>query len=388
MSVAAAVAESSETAGGGLVAAAGKYLAVHEPDKQAIRPSLSVKTAHSWRGILARTLAREGRMTVTIGRRELLAALGGAAAAWPLAARAQQQPKMLRVGFVGIQPREAPVYTNFLKRMAELGYQEGRNFAFDYIQTPDVEGYERNYRELAARKVDVFLAVGTEQALRAALLAAEGKPIVLLAIDFDPVARGYVASLSRPGGSVTGIFVRQLELAAKRVEIAREAFPRATVLGIAFDTISREQRDGAAEAARKLGLEPRMIEVKSQQDYGGAFSAMDDARGQPIILPASPMFFRDREAIAQVLLERRIPSIAAFRENLEAGALISYGFDLMGLFYDIASYVHRIAGGAKPSDTPIEQSPRFYMAVNLKTAALLGISLSDVFIARANEVRE
>jgi len=320
-----------------------------------------------------------------VRRREFITLLGGTTVGLPLTAGAQQQPKMLRVGFVGIQPREAPVYTNFLKRMAELGYQEGRNFTFDYIQTPDVEGYERNYRELAARKVDVFLAVGTEQALRAALLAAEGKPIALLAIDFDPVARGYVASLSRPGGSVTGIFVRQLELAAKRVEIAREAFPHATVVGIAFDTISREQRDAAAEAAHKLGLEPRMIEVKGQQDYGGAFSAMDDARGQPIILPASPMFFRDREAIAQALLERRIPSI---RENLEAGALISYGFDLMGLFYDIASYVQRLAGGAKPSDMPIEQSPRFYMAVNLKTAAALGVSLSDVFVARANEVRE
>ena len=123
-----------------------------------------------------------------MNRRELITLIGGAAA-WPLAASAQQ-PKMLRLGFVGIQPREAPAYTNFLKRMAELGYQEGRNFTFDYIQTPDVEGYERNYRKLAARKVDVFLAVGTEQALRAALLAAEGKPIVLLAIDFDPVARG------------------------------------------------------------------------------------------------------------------------------------------------------------------------------------------------------
>jgi putative ABC transport system substrate-binding protein len=142
-------------------------------------------------------------------RREFITLVGCAAVAWPLAASAQQQPKILRVGFVGIQPREAPVYTNFLKRMAELGYQEGRNFTFDYIQTPDVEGYERNYRELATRKVDVFLAVGTERALRAALLAAEGKPIVLLAIDFDPVARGYVASLSRPGGSVTGIFVRR-----------------------------------------------------------------------------------------------------------------------------------------------------------------------------------
>jgi putative ABC transport system substrate-binding protein len=321
-------------------------------------------------------------------RREFILALGGAAVAGRLAARAQQQPKMLRVGFVGIQPREAPLYTTFLKRMAELGYQEGRNFAFEYIQTLDIEGYEKNYRELAARKVDVFLAVGNERALRAALSAAEGRPIAFLAIDFDPLAKGYVASLSHPGGNVTGIFVRQLELAAKRVEIAREAFPRATVVGIVFDTVSREHRDAAAEAARKLGLEPRMIEVKGQQDYGGAFGALDDARGQPIILPAGPMFFRDREAIAQALLERRIPSIAAFRENTEAGALISYGFDLMGLFYDIASHVHRIAGGAKPSDIPIEQSPRFYMAVNLKTAALLGVSLSDVFVARANEVRE
>ena len=307
---------------------------------------------------------------------------------WPRAVCAQLQPKMLRVGFVGMQPREFPLYTTFVKRMAELGYQEGRNFTFDYIQTPDIEGYEKDYRELAARKVDVFLAVGNERALRAALSAADGKPIAFLAVDFDPLAKGYVANLSHPGGNVTGIFVRQLELAAKRVEIAREAFPRATLLGIAFDTISREQRDAAAEAARKLGLEPRMIEVKGKQDYGGAFSAMDDARGQPIILPASPMFFRDREAIAQALLQRRIPSIAAFRENMEAGALISYGFDLMGLFYDIASYVQRLAGGAKPSDMPIEQSPRFYMAINLKTAAFLGVSLSDVFIARANEVRE
>jgi len=319
-------------------------------------------------------------------RRDFIALLGGAAA-WPLSARAQPQPKMLRVGFVGMQPRESPLYANFLKRMAELGYQEGRNFTFDYIQTLNIEGYEKNYRELATRKVDVFLAVGNEPALRAALSAAEGKPIAFLAVDFDPLAKGYVTNLSRPGGNLTGIFVRQLELAAKRVEIAHEAFPRAAVIGIAFDTVSREQRDASADAARKLGLEPRMIELKGEHGYAAAFDQMDNAGGQPIILPAGPIFLRERAAIVQALLERRIPSIAAFRENTEAGALISYGFDLMGLFYDIASYVHRIAGGAKPSDMPIEQSPRFYMAVNLKTAASLGISLSDTFIA-ANEVIE
>src|SRR5246127_4269368 len=223
-------------------------------------------------------------------RREFIALLSGAAAAWPLAAWAQQQPKMLRVGFVGMQPREWPLYTNFLKRMAELGYQEGRNLTFDYIQTPNVDGYDKSYQELAARKPDVFLAVGNEPALRAALSAADGKPIAFLAVDFDPLAQGYVANLSHPGGNVTGIFVRQIELAAKRVEIAREAFPHATLVGIAFDTLSHEQGDAAAEAARKLGLEPRMIEVKGEQGYAGAFGAMDNARGQPIILPAGGVF--------------------------------------------------------------------------------------------------
>jgi putative ABC transport system substrate-binding protein len=325
-------------------------------------------------------------------RRDFIDLIGGAVAksiAWPpVAARAQLQPKMLRVGFVGIQPRESPLYGAFLQRMAELGYQEGRNFRFEYIQTPNVDGYENSYRELAARKVDVLLAVGNEPALRAARSAAEGGPIVFLAIDFDPLAKGYVRNLSRPGGNITGIFVRQIELAAKRVEIAREVFPNANIVGIAFDTVSHEQRDAASEAARKLALEPRMIEVKDQRNYGDAFGAMDGNRGQPIVLPASALFLRDREIIAQALLERRIPSIAAFRENTEAGALVSYGFDLVGLFHDIAGYVQQIARGAKPSEMPIEQSSRFHMAVNLKTAASLGISLSDTFVARANEVRE
>ena len=119
-------------------------------------------------------------------RREFITLLG-AAAVWPLAARAQQH-KTLRVGFVGMQPREASHYKNFLKRMAEFGYQEGRNFTFDYIQTPDIEGYDSKYRELAGHNIDVFLAVGNEPALRAALSAADGRPIAFLAVDFDPLA--------------------------------------------------------------------------------------------------------------------------------------------------------------------------------------------------------
>jgi hypothetical protein len=136
-------------------------------------------------------------MTAKMRRRAFISLLGGAAAAWPLAARAQQH-KMLRVGFVGMQPREAPHYRNFLRRMGELGYQGGRNFTFDYIETPNVDGYDKSYRELAARKPDLFLAVGNEPALRAALSAADGKPIAFLAVDFDPLAKGYVANLSNP----------------------------------------------------------------------------------------------------------------------------------------------------------------------------------------------
>ena len=133
-------------------------------------------------------------------RREFIMLLGGAAVALPLTAGAQPQPKMLRVGFVGIQPPGSPLYAAFLERMAELGYQEGRNFTFEYLQAANVDDYEKNYRELAARRVDVFLAVGNEPALRAALSAADGSPIAFLAIDFDPLAKGYVASLTRPGG--------------------------------------------------------------------------------------------------------------------------------------------------------------------------------------------
>jgi putative ABC transport system substrate-binding protein len=323
-------------------------------------------------------------------RREFVAFIGAAtmlALARPLATRAEPQAKMLRVGFVGVQPREAPIYTAFLKRMAESGWQEGRNFVFEFIQTPNVEGYDESYRTLAARKVDLFLAVGNEAAFRAARAAADGAPIAFLAVDFDPQAKGYVTSLARPGGNITGIFVRQLDLAAKRVEIAHEAFPDAGTVGVAFDPVSHEQRDAATEAARKLGLEPRLIEVKAAPDYKAAF-AIDGMRGKPLVLPAGPIFLRDRVAIAQALLARGIPSIAAFRENAEAGALISYGYDLEGLFRDIAGYVDRIARGGKPAEMPIEQSGRFHMAVNLKTATALGVTLSDTFIARANEVRE
>jgi len=160
-------------------------------------------------------------MANQIRRREFIATLGGAAVAWPLAVGAQQASRVLRVGFVGMQPRDAAIYVAFRKRMAELGYREDRYFTFEYIQAPSIDAYDASFREIAARKPDIVIAAGNEPALRAARAAAG-----------NPVERGYVAGLARPGGNITGIFVHPLELAIKRIELVREAFPQARHLGL------------------------------------------------------------------------------------------------------------------------------------------------------------
>jgi putative ABC transport system substrate-binding protein len=322
-------------------------------------------------------------------RREFITLLGGTAAAWPLAARAQQTARSLRVGFVGVQPRDAPIYVAFRKRMAELGYREGKYFTFEYIQTPSIDAYDASFRELVSRKPDIVIAAGNEPALRAARAAAGTLPIVFLAIDFDPVARGYVAGLARPGGNITGIFVHPLELAAKRVELVRESFPQARQLGLLWDASSRDQVEAATTTAKSLDFEPRPIEVTGEPpDYAAAFGQMADVPGEPVVIPAGPIFLRDRTTIARLLLERRIPSIAAFREIVESGAVMSYGIDLVGLFRDLAGVVDEIAKGAKPAELPILQSSRFYLAINLKSAVALGVTLPVAFTARADEVIE
>jgi ABC-type uncharacterized transport system substrate-binding protein len=311
------------------------------------------------------------------------------AAAWPIVARAQQTARVLRVGFVGAQPRDAAIYVAFRRRMAELGYREDRYFIFEYIQTPSIDAYDESFRELAARKPDIIMAAGNEPALRAARAAAGALPIVFLAIDFDPVERGYVASLVRPGGNITGIFVHPLELAAKRIELLREALPHARHLGLVGDASSRDQVEAAVVAAKSLGFEPRRIEVTGQPpDYAAAFAQMADAPGEPIAIPAGPIFLRDRATIGRMLLERRIPSISAFQEIVEAGAVMSYGIDLVGLFRDVAGVVDQIAKGANPAELPIVQTSRFHLAVNLRSATALGLTLPLAFTARADEVIE
>ncbi|HUI17465.1 MAG TPA: ABC transporter substrate-binding protein [Alphaproteobacteria bacterium] len=321
-------------------------------------------------------------------RRDLLAALA-AAALVPTRLTAQVPPKMLRVGWAGPVPSTSPFHGAFRKRMAELGYEEGKNFIFEFLQVKSNEEYPSAYAELARRKLDIFMTPSSELALRAALAAAGTLPIVMLAVDFDPFEKGYVASLARPGGNVTGLFVRQLELAAKRVELTREALPKARILGFWWDAVSHGQAEAAAAAARSLGFEPRLIEVTGEPaDYAEALRHMADAPGEPVTIGASAVFMRDRAAILPLLLARRTPAIAPFREFVEAGALMSYGISLVGLFRDAADYVDRIAKGAKPAELPIAQPTHFDMALNLKAAESLGISLPPSLTARADEVIE
>jgi putative tryptophan/tyrosine transport system substrate-binding protein len=320
-------------------------------------------------------------------RRTFITGLSGAVA-WPFAARGQQ-PKMLRVGYSGIMPRDAPHYAAFEKRMAEIGYQQGRNFTFEYIQAPSIEGYQQTYSELAARKVDIMLAAGNEPALRAARAAAGAAPIVFIALDFDPVEKGYVASLSRPGSNTTGIFVSQLELAGKRVEFIRETFPNARRVGLLWDAASREQAVAAAGASEKLSLEPRLLELTGEPpNYVAAMMPMDESPTQPVVIPASPLFLRDRVTIARLLLERGTPSICAFREVMEAGALMSYGINLVDVFRDVAYFVDQVAKGAKAGDVPMREPSHFHIAFNLKTVKALGLNISPALVARADEVIE
>jgi putative ABC transport system substrate-binding protein len=178
-------------------------------------------------------------------------------------------------------------------------------------------------------------------------------------------------------------------LATKRIELVREAFPQARHLGLIWDASSRDQVDAATAAAKALSFEPRRIEVTGQPpDYAAAFGQMADVPGEPIVIPSGPIFLRDRTMIGRLLLERRIPSMGAFREIVEAGAVMSYGIDLVGLFRDVADVIDQIAKGAKPAELPIVQSSRFDLAVNLKSAIAFGITLPVAFTARADEVIE
>jgi len=322
-------------------------------------------------------------------RRQFITLLGGTVAAWPRVARAQRPAKMLRVGTVAGTPKSSPQWVAFERRMGELGYQEGKNFSFDFLQAASADEYEVLYRKLAAQTPDVILAIGPEIGLRSALAATRTLPIVMIAIDYDPLARGYVTSLARPSGNVTGVVFQQIELAAKRIQLIKDNFSDRPAATMFWDQLSADQWEAARSTAAMLGLQLFGIELRgSPYDYEAALGqAPLDHRGM-LIVPTSPAFFRDRVRLADFALRHRILSMFVFREWVDAGGLLCYGPSITAIFGRVAEFVDRIARGARPADLPIEQPTKFEMVVNLRTAKAIGIDLPTAILLRADEVIE
>ena len=320
-------------------------------------------------------------------RRQFLGTIG-AAATWPLALRAQQAPKALRVGTANAQPRTAPQWVAFVQHMAELGYKEGENFTYDHIQIPNADAWEAAYRTIVAQKPDIVLAAGPEQSLRAALAAADGLPVVMIAVDYDPLAKGYVRSLSRPSGNVTGVYFQNVELVGKRLELLKQAFPDVTTMTVFWDKSSADHWAALQAVAPRSGIELTGIEFRQQPyDYDRAF-AEAAGRGNFSYAGGSPFFFLDRVGLAEFAIRHRMSMVCELRELVIAGGLMSYGTSITAMFALAANYVDRIAKGAKPADLPVEQPTKFELVINLKTAKALGLEFPASLIARADQVIE
>jgi putative ABC transport system substrate-binding protein len=322
-----------------------------------------------------------------VRRRQFIKLVGGAVA-WPLAARAQSAG-LLRVGMVGGLPRSSAPYRAFLQRLAELGYEQGRNLAFEFIQAATVEDYMRGNRELVTRGVTILVATGAEISLKSALAATDTLPIVMLAVDYDPIARGYVTNLARPIGRVTGILLQQIELTTKRLQVVKEAFPDMRAATVFWDTISADQWRAAENEGPRLGLQLFGSELSEQPyDYEKALAKAPADYRPWLFVMTSPFLFRDRTRLAEFAARHRTASVFAFREWVDAGGLLSYGPSINGIYRRAAEYVDRIGRGAKPSDLPIDQPTKFEFVLNLNTAREIGIATPTALLLRADEVIE
>jgi putative ABC transport system substrate-binding protein len=322
-------------------------------------------------------------------RREFIVLLGGAAAAWPLAARAQQPVSKLRVGTANVQPRSAPQWVAFVRRMAERGYVEGNNFTYDHVQIPSAAAWESVYREVVGRKPDIVVAAGPELSLKSALAAAGKLPVVMIAVDYDPIARGYVASLARPTGTITGVYFQSTEIVGKRLEMLRDAFPSMTAMTVFWDRSSADHWAALQAAAPRFGVRLTGIEFRERPyDYARAIADVAPDSRKVLFAVGSPFFFLDRARLAEFTLQHRMLAMVTSREEVAAGGFMSYGPSLDAMFALAANYVDRIAKGAKPADLPIEQPTKFELVVNLKTAKAVGLEVPPTLLARADEVIE
>jgi len=324
-----------------------------------------------------------------LNRRDFISCLGGAAA-WPLAARAQQAGKVPTIGFLGTTTASAwgPWTAAFVQRLRELGWIEGRNLAIEYRWA---DGRTGRFTEIAAEfvrlKVDVIVTGGLSAV--AVKQATSVIPIVF-AVAADPVGTGLVASLVRPGGNVTGLSTQAPDLVGKRLELLREAVPELRRLAILANIgypASVIEMSAVQAAAPTLGLEVVALEIQRAEDIAPAFEALKD-RADALYVITDALVSTNRIRINTFTLAARLPTMHGVREYIEAGGLMSYGPNYPDLFRRAGDFVHKILHGAKPGDIPVEQPTKFDLVINVATAKALGLTVSPMLLARADEVIE
>jgi putative tryptophan/tyrosine transport system substrate-binding protein len=326
-----------------------------------------------------------------VGRRQFITLLGGAAAAWPLAARAQRSGKVHRIGFLGSATAagSAKPVESLRTGLREFGYVEGTNIGLEFRWAEGV--YDRLPHlaaELIATNVDVLIVHGTPAAL-VAKQATSTIPIVM-AIIGDAVANGLVSNIARPEANLTGSTYFLPQLNAKRLELLKEACPhisRPAALSNPDNPVSGPIIPAMQAAASSLSLVIEVVQAQSPNKFSPAFAAMATSRVDSVVVTQDGEFAASFRAIATLALANKLPSIGA-REYAEAGGLIGYGADILGLYRRAAYFVDRILKGAKPGDLPIEQPTKFELVVNLTTAKALGLEVPPTLLARADEVIE
>jgi putative tryptophan/tyrosine transport system substrate-binding protein len=326
-----------------------------------------------------------------VQRRDFLIAAGALLAA-PLAAVAQQAAKIARIGFLTANLAPNPhLREAFRQGLRDLGYVEGRNVVIEYRYAEGKpERLPALAAELVALKVDVIVASGTLAAL-AAKQATRTLPIVFSPAG-DPVGSGLVTSLARPGGNVTGLSAFAPELVGKRLELLKQAVPgvsRVAVLwqpGAFGERAEMDTLKLAEVAARDLGVPLQFVEARGPADFDRAFSDMTRARAGALTVLASNMFNSERRRLVDLAAEKRLPALYSARELVDAGGLMSYGPNLADLYRRAATYVDKILKGANPAGLPVEQPTKFELVINLKTAKVLGLTIPQSVLTRADDL--
>jgi len=332
-------------------------------------------------------------MTVTVGRRELLVALGGAAAVWPLAARAQQ-PAMPVIGWLhsATPAGYAQMMTAaFRQGLSEGGYTEGRNVSIEYRWAENqIDRLPALAADLARHQVSVIAACGSPASALAAKSVTTSIPIIF-ENGGDPVQLGLVASLSRPGGNVTGATNFSAELVTKRLGLLRELVPSATSVAVLVNP-TRPAVDAQLaqlqEAARALGLPLHILKAGNQRDFDAVFLTLVELRASALVIAADALFADRRDQIVDLARRYSVPTIYEVREFVAAGGLMSYGTSLPDVYRQVGSLAGRILKGEKPADLPVTQPTKFELVINLKTAKELGLTIPPGVLAIADEVIE